>query len=67
VFVHVVGLEEKVELEVYEAKRLELLVVGWVKVFDNDSELGEGDAYEVHEPVETVAWLWRGESSDVHG
>lgn len=63
-FVHVVGLELEVELEVDETKVLELLVVGWVEVVDDDAELGEGDADEVHEAVEAVSGLGRGESSD---
>ncbi len=65
--VHVVGLEEEVELEVYEAKGVELLVVGGVEVGDDDAELGEGDANEVHEAVEAVAWLGCGERGDVSG
>ncbi len=63
----VAGLEEEVELEVYEAKGLELLVVGGVELVDDETELGEGDAHEVHESLEAVAGFWRGESSDVSG
>ena len=63
--VHVVGLEDEVELEVDEAKRLELLVVGRMKVLYDDSELGEGDANEVHDTFKAVAGLWSGEGGDV--
>jgi hypothetical protein len=31
----------------------------------NDAELGEGDANEVHEAFDAVAWFWSGEGSDV--
>jgi len=63
--VHVVGLEDEVELEVDEAEGLELLVVGRMKVLYDDSELGEGDANKVHEPFKAVARLWRGERGNV--
>lgn len=63
--VHVVGLEDEVELEVDEAKRLELLVVGRMKVLYDDAELGEGDANEVHDTFKAVAGLWRCEGGDV--
>jgi hypothetical protein len=62
----VVGLEEDVELEVDEAKGVELLVVGGVELVDDETELGEGDANEVHEAFEAVARFWCGESDDVH-
>ncbi len=64
-FVHVVGLEDEVELEVYETKVLELLVVGSVEFGDDDTELGEGDTHKVHETFETVAGFWSGERGDV--
>lgn len=63
--VHVVGLEEEVELEVDEAKSVELLIVGLAELVDDDAELGEGDADEVLEAIETVAWLGRGERGNV--
>ena len=63
--VHVVGLEEEVELEVDEAKTVELLIVGLAELVDDDAELGEGDADEVLEAIETVAWLGRGERGNV--
>ena len=56
--VHVVGLKDEIELEVNETKVLELLVVGGVKVVDDDAELGEGDANEVLEAFK-VAGLGR--------
>lgn len=59
--VPVLRLEDEIELEVDETKGLELLVVGGVELVDDESELGEGDADEVHEAVEAVARLGRGE------
>ena len=62
----VVGLEDKIELEVDEANGLELLVGGRVKLVDDDTELGEGDANEVRETIDGGARVRRGERSEVH-
>ena len=68
VFFMIGTLEEEVELEVDEAKSVELLVVGSVKLVDYKPELGEGAPNEVHETVNgSVAGFRLGDSSGKHG
>jgi len=60
--------EEKVELDVNESKRVELLV-GWtMKFVDNNAEFGESGSNEVHETVDgSVAGFRLSDSSVKHG